>query len=337
MDQKTIPEMIASRIKKYGGKLLFQHKDGWSWKQTTWLDFEKSIKDIASFLMGLGFASGNTALMITGNRTESLYAEFAIYLLGGISVPIAENEALDVIVQVARDLESRFIFIGGESTLNKLRNIKDEIPSLAKIVSFSGTNIGKDEKLIPFKGLLKFGSIKRKGLEDELVKTAKSVLPDSTAMIFYSSNVDGKIDSKEVTHRDSVGAIGVASEKLSFINEEDQAFSYLPSVSSFERFVNYLGIYMGIRIAVAETEEDFFEDILEVKPTVLFETKSGLENICSKILSNLEKGSPNRKLRSALGGRIKCILMDSVPRGEIKNLFSKSGVSLIEVPELVRL
>ncbi|MGE5446384.1 MAG: AMP-binding protein [Ignavibacteriales bacterium] len=333
--QKTIPQMISSRIKKYGGKLLFQHKDGWSWKQITWLDFEKSTKDIASFLMSLGFASGSTALMVSGNRTESLYVEFAIYLLGGISIPIAENEAQDVIVRAARDSRSRFIFVGGKSTLNKLRNIKDEIPSLAKIVSFSDTNIVEDEKVIPFKRLLKFGSIKRKGLEDELVKTARSILPDSPSTIFYSFNSDRKIDRKEVTHRDLVEAIRVASEKLSLINEEDQAFSYLPSVSSFERFVNYLGIYMGIRIAIVETREDFFEDILEVKPTVLFETKSGLENIYSKIL--LKKGSPNQKLRSTLGGRIKYVLVDSMPRGEIKNLFSKSDISLIEMPELASL
>jgi long-chain acyl-CoA synthetase len=335
--QKTIPGMITSRIKKYGGKLLFQHKDGWSWKQITWLDCEKSIKDIASFLMSLGFASGNTALIVSGNRTESLYAEFAIYLLGGVSIPIAENEAQDKIVQIARDSKSRVIFVGGESTLIKIRNIKDEIPSLVKIVSFSDTNIGEDEKVIPFKGLLRFGSMKRKGLEDELVKTAKSVLPDSPATILYSFDLDGRIDRKELTHRNLVEAMRVASERLLLVNEEDQAFSHLPSVSSFERLVNYLGIYMGIRIAVAETREDFFKDILEVKPTALFETKSGLENICSTILSNSEKGSPSQKLRSALGGRVKYIITDSPPKGEIKNLFPKAGMSLIEVPELARL
>jgi long-chain acyl-CoA synthetase len=333
--QKTIPQMVSSRIKKYGGKLLFQHKDGWSWKQITWLDFEKSIKDIASFLMSLGFAPGSTALIVSENRTESLYAEFAICLLGGISIPIAEDEAQDAIVRIARDLKSRFIFTGRESTLNKLRNIKGEIPSLVKIISFSDTNIAKDEKIIPFRGLLKFGSIKRKGLEDELAKTAKSVLPDSPVTIFYSFNSDKKIDRKEVTHRDLVEAICVASERLSFINGEDQAFSYLPSVSSFEKFVNYLGIYMGIRIAVAKTREDFFEDILELKPTVLFGTKSGIENIYSKIL--LEKGSPNQKLRTALGSRVKYILIDSMPRGEIKNLFSKSDISLIEISEIASL
>jgi len=329
--------MIANRIKKYGGKPLFQHKVGWSWKQITWLDFEKIIKDIASFFMSLGFAPGNTALMVSGNRTESICAEFAIYLIGGISIPIAENESQDAIVRIARDSESRFIFVGEESTLNKFRNIKDEIPSLAKIISFSDSSVGEDEKVIPFKGILKFGSIKRKGLEDELAKTAKGVLSNSPAVVFYNFNSDGRINKKEVTHRDLVEAIRMASERLSFINEEDQAFSYLPSVGSFERFVNYLGVYMGIRITIAETKEDFFEDILEVKPTVLFEAKSGLENICSKIISNSGKGSPSQKLRSALGGRIKYIFTDSPPRGDIKNLFSKVGTSLIEVPELVGL
>ncbi len=333
--QKTIPQMVSTRIKKYGGKLLFQHKDGWSWKQITWLDFEKSIKDIASFLMSLGFAPGSTALVVSGNRMESLYAEFAIYLLGGISIPIAENESQDAIVRAARDSRSRFVFVGGRSTLNKLRNVKGEIPSLVKVVSFSDTNIREDEGVIPFNGLLKFGSIKRKGLEDELAKASRSVLPEATVTIFYNFNSDKKIDRKEVTHRDLVEAICVASERLSFINGEDQAFSYLPSVDSFERFVNYLGIYMGIRIAVAKTREDFFEDILEVKPTVLFETKSGLENIYSRI--SLEKGSPNQKLRTALGGRIKYVLIDSMPRGEVKNLFSKSDISLIEISEIASL
>src|ERR1700758_4304664 len=109
--EKTIPEIIGSRIKKYGGRVILQHKDGWSWKKITWLDLEKRIKDTASFLMGLGFAPGSAALMVSGNRTESLYAEFAICLLGGISVPIAEDGAQDAIVQVARDSKSRFIFV----------------------------------------------------------------------------------------------------------------------------------------------------------------------------------------------------------------------------------
>ncbi|MGH7909105.1 MAG: AMP-binding protein [Thermodesulfobacteriota bacterium] len=336
-DEKTIPEIITNRIKRYGGKILLQHKVGWSWKQITWLDFEKTIKDIACFLMSLGFAPGTAAIIVSGSRTESLFVEFAIYLLGGITIPIDDNDDLEKIIRIARDSKSRFMFVAKESTLKELSNNIHEVPSLHKIVTFTDMSIGEDERVIPFKGLLKFGSMKRKMLEDELARKAEGVLPGSTAAVFYNFYSDLKKERKEITHEDLIKALKAGSEKLLFITEEDQALSHLPYVSPYERFVNYLGIYMGNRISIAETTEDFFDDILEVKPTVLFETKRGLENIWSKALSNLGKVSPTQKLKSALGGRVKYILTDSLPRGEIKNLFLKSGVSLIEVPELVRL
>ena len=336
-NEKTIPEMITNRIKRYGGKILFQHKVGWSWKQITWLDFEKTIKDIASFLLGLGFAPGTAAIIVSGSRTESLFAEFGIYLLGGITIPIDDNDDLEKIIKIARDSKSRFMFVAKESTLKELSNKIHEVPSLHKIVTFTDTGIGEDERVIPFKGLLKFGSMKRKMLEDELARKAEGVLPDSTAAVFYNFDSDLKKERKEITHKDLIKALKGASEKLLSITEEDQAFSHLSYVSPYERFVNYLGIYMGNRISIAETMDNFFEDILEVKPTVIYETQKGIENLCSKALSNPGRVSISQKLRNAIGGRAKHILIDSLPRREIINLLSSSGVSLTEVPELAEL
>ncbi len=336
-NEKTIPEMTANRVKRYGGRLLFQHKEGWSWKQITWLDFDKAIKDLAAFLMGIGFARGSSALVISGVRTESIYTEFAIYLLGGIAIPIQENEDQEKIIKIARDSKSRFIFVAGESILNKIRDRVNEIPALQKIITFTDISIGEDEGVIPFKGVLKFGSMKRKMLEDELISKAKDISPDETAAIFYSFQSGEGIERKKITHEDLIGALRDSSGKLSFITEEDQTFSHLSYVSPYERFINYLGVYMGNRISIAENRDNFFEDILEVKPTVLFETQKGIENLCSKALSNPGRGSLGKKLRNALGGRIRHILIDSSPRREIENLLSSSGISLTEVPELAGL
>ena len=336
-DEKTIPEMMTNRIKRYGGRLFLQHKEGWSWKQITWLDFEKTTKDIACFLLGLGVAPGTAAIIVSGSRTESLFTEFGVYLLGGITIPIDDNEDLEKIIRIAKDSKSRFMFVAKESTLKELSNKIHEVPSLHKIITFTDTGIGEDEKVIPFKGLLKFGSMKRKVLEDELVRRAEGVLPGSTAAIFYNLDSDLKKERKEITHEDLIKALKAGSEKLLFITEEDQAFSHLPHVSPYERFVNYLGIYMGNRISIAETMDNFFEDILEVKPTVIYETHNGIENICSKALSNPGKGTISHRLKNALGGRAKHILIDSLPGREIINLLSSSGVSLTEVPELAGL
>jgi long-subunit acyl-CoA synthetase (AMP-forming) len=332
--EKTIPELIANRIRKHNSKILFQRRDGWSWKQITWLDFEREVKSISSFLMDLGFGFGDTALVISSNRMESISTEIAIHLIGGVTIPIAEHETLENVVGIAKEFKTKFIFLGIESILGRIQDIYQELPTLERVVIFSDVTIRKDYKVIPFKGVLKLGFLKRKLLEDELVKTSKSVLPKSLATIFYSSNSHAKTERKEVTQGDLMGVLHSVSGRLSFIDEEDQSFSYLPSVSPFEKLINHFGIYMGTRIVMAENREDFFEDIVEVKPTVLFETKIGLENICSKISSKAGSAFSSEKLKSELGSRIKYVVMDSLPGEEIKNLFSKSRVSLIEIPEV---
>ena len=330
VDEKTVPELIANRIKKYNSKLLFQRRDGWSWKQITWLDFERDVKSVASFLIDLGFGPGDATLVVSSNRMESISTEIAVWSIGGVTIPISEDETLGNIVRVANQFKVKLIFRGKESKLDEIQEIYKGINSLERFVCFNDLNGAvKLDKIIPFRSVLKLGSLKRRQLGDELVEISKNVSPDCLAAVFNSSGSNGNQNSNEVTQGDLIGLLGSTSDKLSFIDEEDQSFSYLPSPSPFDKLINHLGIFKGARIVIAETREDFYEDILEVKPTVLFETKIGLEGICSRISSE--------KLKSDLGSRVKYIVTDSSPGEEIKSLFRKSGISLIEVPELNRL
>lgn len=338
VDEKTVPELIANRIKRYNSKLLFQRRDGWSWKQITWLDFEREVKSVASFLMDLGFGRGDASLLVSSNRVESISTEIAVWSIGGVTIPIAENEALENIARIVNQFKVKFIFAGKEFALDEIQEIYKELRALERIVCFADVNGAvKVDKIIPFRAVLKFGSIKRKQLEDELVKISKNVSPDCLATIFNSSSSNGNQNSDEITQGDLIQLLRSTSDKLSFIGEEDQSFSYLPSASPFDKLINHFGIFKGARIVIAETREDFYEDILEVKPTVVFETKIGLETICSRISCKIGTAPSSEKLKTDLGSRVKYVATDSSPGEEIKSLFSKSGISLVEVPELNRL
>ncbi len=329
-DEKTVPELIANKIKKYNSKLLFQRRDGWSWKQITWLDFERDVKSVASFLIDLGFRPGDASLVVSSNRIESISTEIAVWSIGGVTIPLPEDETLENIVEIANQFKVKFIFAGKESTLDEIQEIYRELRCLERIVCFADVNgTVKIDKIIPFRAVLKLGSIKRRQLEDELSKISRNVSPDCLATIFNSFSSNGNQNSDEVTQGGLIQLLRSTSDKLSFIGEEDQSFSYLHSASPFDKLINHIGIFNGTQIVIAETQEDFYVDILEVMPTVLFETRIGLESICSRILSE--------KLKSDLGSRIKYVVTDSSPGEGIKSLFLKSGVSLIEVPELNRL
>ncbi len=329
MKEKTIPELIENRTKKYGGKILFQHKDGWSWKQVTWLDFENEVKSIASFLIGTGFSCGDSAVILSPNKLESLLTDIAIHLIGGISISFSPKENPELINRALKDTCFKFVFAEDKDTLTSFRKLLDgKRPE--NIVLFSDSNSQNLGEAISYKTLIRLGMIKKKQIGDNLTCISKSVSPEHVATVLFKSSPEGKLIKAQLTHENLINTLTAVSERLNFICEEDQSFSYLPSTKVFEKLINYLAIFLGIRISMAESRNSFFEDILEVKPTIVFETKTGIEQILAKTPEEPSK----KELKNLLGGRIKYIVTDSLPDTQITNLLIKSNLTVKDVPEL---
>lgn len=333
MKEKTIVGLLETRVKRNSGKLLLQKRDGWSWKQISWLDFDRDIRCIAAYLLDLGFVSGDAVLIASSNRLESLYSEIAVYILGGVSIPVDQGEDIFEILNVASDVRIKFIFVEDHSGLARLINLSDKISDLKKIVVISDKRDRLDDKVINFKSLLKFGLVKRKQHGDDLERIMGKVLPSNVASIFYNLNSNGDVVKKEITQQNLIEIIHRASEKLEILDKEDQSYSYMPSVSPFEKFINYLAIYMEFRMVLAESREEFYEDILEVMPTVIFETQRGLEEIIDKKITKIGRDSKSNTLNRELGGRVKYIITDLPPREEIRDIFKSSNISVIDIPE----
>ncbi len=332
MTEKTLSALMDNRVKKFGSKLLMQRRDGWSWKQITWLDFERDVKNIACYLMDSGFSPGDAVIVISPNILESLYTEFAVNILGGIYIPLGMGDEIFEIPKIAKEFKVKFIFVENGNVLISVKSVSGEVEDLKGIVVFSN-NRGIDERVIHFRNLVKFGLIKRKQLDDDLRKLCSSVQPDYVASVFYILNPSGNYMTKVFTHEGLIESLKNGSQKLSSLGEEDQSYSYLSSVNPFEIFVNYLVIYMGFRMAIAESRKEFFEDVLEIKPTVIFETQGGLEEIYSRITTVHGMPLVEKRLKKELGNRLKYIVTDSMPNSEIIGPFQRSGVSIIEVSE----
>ncbi|MEE9253285.1 MAG: AMP-binding protein [Thermodesulfobacteriota bacterium] len=335
--EKTIAQLLASRVKRYGSRMAFQVKDGWSWKQLTWLDLDHDVKSTAAFLMSMGFERGDRVLVLYPNRKEVLWTEFAVSLLGGVSISLSEEDLPEYIEEVARRWGVKLIFSGDGEHLEKIKEVSSRLPELKKIVVYTAEPIRADGGVVAFSTLMKLGSVKRRSLGDELNLFAQGIEPGFEASIFIHPNGNGGVSATRLTHGDLLAAIEEASEKLSFLGEEGQAFSHLPSACPFSRFVNYIVIYMGLRVSVAETREDFYEDVLELKPTVIFKTKRGLKDVVSTILLNGHAEPSGAELKRALGGRVAHIVTDFEPGEDLLALFTKAGITITVLGEFAAL
>ena len=105
MNERNFHNFLRERTKENGSRLLFQKKDGWSWKQITWPDLVTEVESIACFLLNSGFSTGSRIIVLSPNtlgvsffRTGGIYARGSHPCLQGASRKqghILENSPLE--------------------------------------------------------------------------------------------------------------------------------------------------------------------------------------------------------------------------------------------------
>ncbi len=332
MNESKFYNFFQGRIKKNRSRLLFQKRDGWSWKQITWLDFNTDVNSIAAFLLDSGFQKEDKVLIVSSNTLERLFVESAILLLGGCTVSIPCDVQVEETAKVLNREKIRFAFAGSADILSTLKPTLRSGEFIEKIFLLSDHRLDIKDNIINYSSVVKFGSMKLKKLKDDLTKLSVSVSPDTPAISLYFFE-DGKMESKVLTQEFVLKLLRLSYKKLRFITPEDQSFSYLSSSGLFSELANFLPFFMENRVAIAGSKEDFYTDVLEIMPTVLFLS----DEYSKQTLSSFNEENGSGSLRKFFGGRLKYVFTNREPEYSVKNRFIKEGISVIALSELASL
>ena len=327
MKERNFRNFLVEKTKKNGSRLVFQKKDGWSWKQITWPDLLTEVESIACFLLNSGFSPGSRIIVLSPNTLACLFFELAVFTLGGICLPARNMKEARAILE---NSSGNCFFLSASA--DDARELADD-PALGEKIekAFLSVNerIPVEEKTVNYSNVVKFGFLSRKKLKDEITAIGSSVKEDSPAVIFDAGADPGGGNS--FSHGDMLDLLRLSEKELGEISIEDQTFSYLPGCSSFSKFANLLNLQTSARGAIAEGPEDFFADVPEIMPVMLFLPGAEIENVVNSLRG--ENGSA-KKLRSDLGGRIRLLLTDSLPPEGTRDMLSAQNISVVKLSSL---
>lgn len=331
MTEKIFHKILENKIKENKSRLLFQKKDGWSWKQITWLDYDSEVRSIASYLIDIGFTAGDEVLIISPNHLDCIFVESAVLMIGGVCIPVSENETMENIESILKENEKlRFVFSSNKDVVESLQGMQDSYRGINRIFTFYNAEFDPDSNVVSYKNVLKFGFLKRKKLNDTINDMAESISPGDTSIKMY--NFRDRKSSKIITHERLIKLMDLVNKKIRFMTGEDQSFSLLGNSDSFSKLASFLPLYIGNRGAMATYQQDFFKDIKEIMPTVLFMNHESLQEIQKQVSSN---GKGGEELKKSFGGRVRYVFTDYIPGFAVKSNFIDSGISIIELNELV--
>ena len=295
----TIPELYTFLTEDYGikkGGYAIQRKVDNVYKGISYKELKEETDLFAYGLTEIGLKKNDCVALISENRPEWVYSDFAMQMLGIINVPLYPSLTSDSIEYILNDSEAKAIIVSTGFQLNKVLKIIKNCKHLKQIIIFNEHEDGEGKtNILTFKQIQEKGKNNKKKYPELLKKTANEIKENDVCTIIYTSGTTGEPKGVILTHRNIISNVNAALEIFP-ITKDDIFLSFLPLCHIFERMAGYYTAFAaGCTIYYAESIEKVATNLQEAKPTLMTSVPRLFERIQSRIIKNVESQSVTKQ------------------------------------------
>jgi len=273
MSEDTLPKLLKRNAEKYGDqRIAMRVKDRGLWRRFTWKDYYEKVKYFSLGLLHLGMERGDKVAILGENKPEIYWAELAVQAAGGTAVDIYTDCTPPEVKFFIADADSRFVVAHDQEQVDKLLQIKDDLPLLQKVIYWDPKGLWcyDDPILISFQEVVQTGQEyekDHKGLFEENLEKSSG---EEIALLSYTSGTTGLPKGAMIRHRGLV-AIARSWRDVDHWSDEDRYVSFLHPAWVTEQVVGVAGqLVSGMEVNFPEEPETVQENIREIGPTILF-------------------------------------------------------------------
>ncbi len=295
MTQDTLAKMFWNRIERSGDQPAEQAKRDGVWKTLTWKEVGQAVRELAAGLLALGRKKGDAVGILSTSRAEWVHADFAIFSVGCVTIPIYPTYPADLIQYIVNDAGVRTLFVEDTTQLAKVLEVQGKMEGLEQIILIQA-EAGKtpNPRVQTWEQLRRLGRDSLDRVRSELEARLAGGRSDDVATIVYTSGTTGPPKGVVQTHGNHMAALDSAAQTTS-IAEGDVHLLFLPLAHSFARLEAFIGIHRGLTTAFAENIDKLRDNLPEVRPHFLCSVPRVFEKVYAGVLAKAEAGSPLKK------------------------------------------
>lgn len=291
MTVDTIPALLLHAVTTYDKSDAFLLKRHGGYKPVSHREFFESVDSAGIGLSAIGLVKGDRVALLSENRLEWAAADLAILSTGLINVPIYATLPAAQVEYILRDCEARAVFVSTQEQLDKIQEIRGNLPSLSHVIYFE--NQSPDDSVITLAELREKG--RSAGNQPSFQERIATIGKYDWASIIYTSGTTGDPKGAILNHWNFVSNV-IACMGAIKIGPEDRCLSFLPLSHVLERTAGYYTMmYAGSTIAYAESVDTVPQNLLEVRPTVMISVPRLYEKMYARILDTVTAGSPLKR------------------------------------------
>ena len=285
MIYKRLFDSLEHQLQNFPKDDMLAAKINGRWVNYSTQEVQDTVNRFSAGLLKLG-VSGNDftpegadkIAIISNNRPEWLFTDFAVQQTGAILVPIYPTTNPLELQFILNDAAVKYLFVSSSDLLEKVKSVQDKVPSLKQVFTF-------DE--VP--GAAHWTTVKEMAdvqTIQELTAVKAGISTEHVATIIYTSGTTGTPKGVMLLHRNIYSNVYLAKESFKFPDSpQSKVLSFLPLNHIFEKMVTYIYLFSGISIYYAESLETIGENLKEVKPNGFTTVPRLLEKVFEKIMA----------------------------------------------------
>lgn len=267
-------DILAQYEQNFSKPVMVAGKSRGTWRNYSTSEFIKTVDEISKGLIGnLNIQKGDKIGLMSPNRPEWNFVDFAASQLGAAIVPLYPTLSNNDLQHILKDSEVKVIFLSDDILYEKIQTAFEGIDAKTPIYSFDSVQNCEN-----YQSLIEAG----RKLSIDLQPYRDAVHEDDLLTLIYTSGTTGKPKGVHLSHKNVMSNVRDCKHLLPTFFA--RAISFLPLSHIFERMVVYLYFSNGIEIHYAESLDTVVADINEVKPDGFTTVPRVLEKVYDKIV-----------------------------------------------------
>lgn len=306
MREDTLPHKFLVQVHKLGSRVALREKEFGVWQEITWDEYCRHVRHFCLGLTELGLERGGHVSILADNEPKWLYADIAVQSAGAVSVGVYPTNPAPEAKYVIGHSESTFVVCGDQEQVDKVLEVKDELPLLKKIVvmDMKGLRNYDDPLLMSFEAVEEIGRKVEKEDPERFYRMADLLRPEDVAIMVYTSGTTGPPKGAMI-RQEHVLRMAAAMCKVIPQDENDEIVSYLPLCHVAERMLSVgLPLYTGATVNFSESVETVTSAMREILPTFFFAVPRIWEKMMAAIITKMKDASKLKKLAFGISMRI---------------------------------
>ncbi|MEM9557058.1 MAG: long-chain fatty acid--CoA ligase [Acidobacteriota bacterium] len=254
-------------------------------------DFVRSVHSLALALDDAGVAAGDRIAIWSETRPEWHVVAFACHLLAAPTVPIHPGVTADELAWALRNSGARWIFVADGAKLDILATLASTLTAPPRVVTFDPVSAAEPSATTLTRLL---GQGARRLGEVPIERYRGRAGAEDLASLLYTSGTSGEPKGVMLSHRNLVSNV-LACDRVFPLQGDDVALAFLPLSHIFQRTVDHLCFYRGVRLVMVPDPDDVGAALERHRPTVMAAAPELYERAWRRLRRDEADAAPPRR------------------------------------------